>query len=258
MTAASKFALIKDLPLDETPVALGFVARYARDNALILSTAQKHTVEYLKFLAIKSAIGRATPPPAIDAVFHQHITFTRSYARFCEALGAFVHHDPCVGGDGDELALLYAETLKEYRAAGFGEPPADVWIETGTSVVRRTSISLKELLILRRDAANWNAAEETCIHGTDSPPGGFANLFSAQLAELPPVADATACEVVWRLLGPEIWKCLADAGENGGFESLVRCTLVCKGWYVQLERANLTVHVDKESSEDDDEWGDCC
>jgi hypothetical protein len=63
------------------------------------------------------------PPDDIDAWWHQHILFTRAYARDCERFfGEFLHHDPGSGtpSDTEAMAQAYARTARFYNEA-FGE-----------------------------------------------------------------------------------------------------------------------------------------
>lgn len=63
------------------------------------------------------------PPHDIDAWWHQHILFTREYARDCLRLfGGFLHHSPASGAD-EEAELLRQEYLKvaSFYYEAFGE-----------------------------------------------------------------------------------------------------------------------------------------
>jgi hypothetical protein len=82
-------------------------------------------LRYRRFLAMylldrKLAL---VPPPDIDVFWHQHILFTREYARDCEnAFGEFLHHSPAMGrkDEAEELQQGFAETAAFYADA-FGE-----------------------------------------------------------------------------------------------------------------------------------------
>jgi hypothetical protein len=63
------------------------------------------------------------PPPDIDAVWHQHILFTREYARDCEKLfGMFLDHTPATGDVrvAEAMQQGFVETAKFYVEI-FGE-----------------------------------------------------------------------------------------------------------------------------------------
>lgn len=87
--------------------------------------------EYLRFCAVAARLGgRAVPSPAVDEVWHLHLTWTRDYwQEFCpRRLGLSLHHQPARGlaGEREALRSAYAETLHAY-AAEFGLPEADWW-----------------------------------------------------------------------------------------------------------------------------------
>ena len=79
------------------------------------------------------------PPPDIDAFWHQHILFTREYARDCERLfGGFLHHSPASGEAGEaaamqqgarETAKFYADAFGEHYFATEPEGFASNWLE---------------------------------------------------------------------------------------------------------------------------------
>jgi hypothetical protein len=82
-------------------------------------------LRYRRFLCIHLLNPRLylVPPPDIDAFWHQHILFTRKYARDCEkAFGEFLHHNPASGAKGEagELQRGFVETARFY-AHVFGE-----------------------------------------------------------------------------------------------------------------------------------------
>jgi uncharacterized protein (TIGR04222 family) len=88
-------------------------------------------LEYLRFCAIAAERGgRVTPSPAIDEVWHLHLTYTRDYwLDFCpHRLGFALHHQPAFGDAGEAQRLRddYAETLHAY-AGRFGMPPTRWW-----------------------------------------------------------------------------------------------------------------------------------
>ena len=83
------------------------------------------------------------PPPDIDAFWHQHILFTREYARDCERLfGGFLHHSPASGEAGEaaamqqgarETAKFYADAFGEHYFATEPEGFASNWLECPSS-----------------------------------------------------------------------------------------------------------------------------
>lgn len=155
------FARVSGFAFDDPqapPPQQTFLGRYAADFGLAPpASAHAHAREYLKFMALKAAlqlsgapmVGAATgitPPLAVDAVWHTHLVFSRSYARLCEVLlgsgGAsdadaapsagihhFIHHEPSPGGAAAAalfIAQYVAAVTMYFDAFGFA-PPADVW-----------------------------------------------------------------------------------------------------------------------------------
>jgi hypothetical protein len=88
--------------------------------------------EYKRFVFIALTAGHlATPSKIVDAVWHQHLHYTRDYwERFCpEVLGKPLHHTPGDGAD-DEARMyqeLYAKTLDSYRRIFNCDAPSSVW-----------------------------------------------------------------------------------------------------------------------------------
>ena len=98
-------------------------------------------LRYRRFLGMRLMNARlfVVPPPDIDAVWHQHILFTREYARDCEKLfGKFLHHEPATGNARDaevmqqgfvETAKFYAEIFGENYLAAEPEGLASNWVD---------------------------------------------------------------------------------------------------------------------------------
>ena len=114
---------------------LNFTRRLARDKAWNLSFARAAIDEYRRFcfLAIACA-DPVTPSEEVDAVWHQHLTYSRDYWNvWCgSVLRQPLHHDPTEGGPTEQARyrVQYAATLAQYEAY-FGPPPEPFW--PGTS-----------------------------------------------------------------------------------------------------------------------------
>jgi len=85
--------------------------------------------EYRRFLLLAATTTRSvTPSRAVDAAWHEHLTFTRDYwERLCgDVLRRSVHHEPAGPGSavGDDTRAAYRLTLQLY-ADTFGRrrPP---------------------------------------------------------------------------------------------------------------------------------------
>jgi hypothetical protein len=113
---------------------------YEFPPAMLRRAAQEHgwgsaftecvAQEYRRFLILAATAGHpVTPSRAVDALWHEHLTFTRDYwERLTPLLPAPLHHEPATGEAGDmDFAAQYRRTLDSY-ARVFGEvAPADVW-----------------------------------------------------------------------------------------------------------------------------------
>ena len=112
-------------------VAFSFRDRLARENGWSRGHADAAILEYKKFLYL-TATGETmrTPSPAVDQVWHLHLTYSRSYwDDLCgRVIGRKIHHGPTEGGAAEDAKFfqLYEETLAAY-AKEFGAPPADLW-----------------------------------------------------------------------------------------------------------------------------------
>ena len=88
--------------------------------------------EYRRFLYLAATCGhRVSPSPAVDAVWHLHLLYTRSYwDDLCgRVLQKPLHHDPATGALEEKARLVddYRLTLQSYERC-FGEPaPTLYW-----------------------------------------------------------------------------------------------------------------------------------
>ncbi len=134
--------------------ALPFAARLAREHGWSRAFAERTIREYKRFVFLAMTAGRPVcPSEQVDAVWHLHLTYTRSYwKRFCgDTLGQPLHHEPTKGG-GEEASKhlrMYADTLAAYRTAFGHEPPADLWPDADT----RFGPDLRHVAV--NTALNW-------------------------------------------------------------------------------------------------------
>lgn len=118
--------------LDEPGAAFPFSARLARETGWSRDEALRTITEYKRFMALAATAGHeVTPSEAVDAVWHLHLTYTRSYwERLCrDVIGRPVHHEPTRGGAADDHRFreAYAATLGLYEKTFGATPPADLW-----------------------------------------------------------------------------------------------------------------------------------
>jgi uncharacterized protein (TIGR04222 family) len=148
-------ARIEAFPIDGPDLpALPFAARLAREHGWSRGFAERAVREYKRFVYLAMTAGRPVcPSEQVDAVWHLHLTYTRSYwKRFCgEVLGQPLHHEPTKGGgeEADKHLRMYADTLAAYRAAFGHEPPADLWPDADT----RFGSDLRHVAV--NTAQNW-------------------------------------------------------------------------------------------------------
>jgi hypothetical protein len=123
--------------VDAPGAALPFLVRLAREqHGWTLSDAQAAWFEYLRFLYLARRAGHAvTPSNEVDAVWHLHLVYTRSYwDDLCpNVLGAPLHHGPTLGGAAEDQRYReqYEATLASYSRI-FGEsPPKRFWPPAG-------------------------------------------------------------------------------------------------------------------------------
>jgi hypothetical protein len=117
--------------LDDADAAYPWSQRLARENGWSHPLALRVAAEYKRFLFLACAAGHpVTPSEEVDAAWHLHLLYTRSYwEELCpEVLGRPLHHGPTRGGrqEGEKFHDWYQRTLESYRRF-FGEPPADIW-----------------------------------------------------------------------------------------------------------------------------------
>src|SRR5688572_1762286 len=123
---------LRTFSIDEGPASLPFEARLARANGWSRTYAGRVIAEYRRFLFLAATAGEPVcPSEDVDAAWHLHLTYTRSYwQRLCgEILGRPLHHEPTKGGreEAGKHRHMYTHTLAVYRDAFGAEPPAAIW-----------------------------------------------------------------------------------------------------------------------------------
>jgi hypothetical protein len=121
LAARAEAALAEVASLDLSMVRKKVVAQEGWDERI----TDYSELRYRRFLCmhLMDRTLPLVPPTDVDAWWHQHILFTREYARDCERLfGEFLHHSPA-SGTAEEAGLLmeaFARTARFYNDA-FGE-----------------------------------------------------------------------------------------------------------------------------------------
>jgi uncharacterized protein (TIGR04222 family) len=109
-----------------------FVRRLASENGWTEEYTHRVIEEYRRFLFLTAVAGHVVcPSEAVDAAWHQHLIYSRSYwIDLCEqTLGYPLHHDPTAGGPAEARKHwdMYRRTLDSYRETFGTEPPRDIW-----------------------------------------------------------------------------------------------------------------------------------
>src|ERR1700722_6006350 len=124
---------IQEFEIDgPAPPALSFATRLARENGWSRRYAMRIVDEYKRYMLLAAVSAEPVcPSEDVDAAWHMHLTYTRSYwKRFCgDVLGTPIHHDPTRGGPAEagKHLMMYERTLATYRLTFGEEPPADIW-----------------------------------------------------------------------------------------------------------------------------------
>lgn len=126
---------------------LSFAARLAREGGWSLPFAERVVGEYKRFVYLAMVAGHpVTPSEHVDAAWHLHMVYARSYwERLCgvplcaagdprasEVRGVLPRplvHGPTRGGESEDRKFddWYARTLESYRRVFDTEPPRDIW-----------------------------------------------------------------------------------------------------------------------------------
>ena len=86
---------IEAFDLEQPFSEYGFALRLAKENYWTSSFTSKAIREYKKFMYLAATSdAMVSPSRVVDAVWHQHLTFTQSYGELCAILGKTVQHIP--------------------------------------------------------------------------------------------------------------------------------------------------------------------
>ncbi len=108
----------------------GFSLRLASRNVWTHSFTAAAIEEYRRFMYLAAISERmVSPSHIVDLIWHEHLTFSRSYAAFCEQLGKKIHHEPSTHkrGDREKFAEASAYTFSLYEREFETAPPAAFW-----------------------------------------------------------------------------------------------------------------------------------
>ncbi|MFN9717072.1 MAG: TIGR04222 domain-containing membrane protein [Planctomycetota bacterium] len=117
---------------DNVDDALPFSVRLQREHGWTVSYTAKVIDEYRRFLFLSQVAGHVVcPSEDVDQVWHQHLTYTRSYwDDLCaQVLRKKLHHQPTKGGPSEHQLYmdLYSKTLASYELWFVEQPDERVW-----------------------------------------------------------------------------------------------------------------------------------
>lgn len=139
--ARQRWSAIQSWLSDDSLLRRRFLQQLAEKTGWSPAKLEQGIEEYRRFCLLAVVLdAHVVPGPAIDEIWHLHLTYTREYwDDFCpNRLGLKLHHQPSLGRPGEGAALRhgYAETLHAY-AALFGSPPEAWWPALRASPRRR-------------------------------------------------------------------------------------------------------------------------
>ena len=114
---------------DSTSGKYGFITRLSNENYWTRDFTELAILEYKKFMYLISVSDTMlSPSKIVDVVWHQHLIFTKSYAKFCLLLGKQVEHIPSTHHQEEkEIFKLAKEKTRELYTNTFGEQPPLIW-----------------------------------------------------------------------------------------------------------------------------------
>ncbi len=123
---------LQQFEFDRQPAVLTFSARLGREQGWSPEFTRRVLAEYRRFLFLCAIAGHPVcPSEAVDAAWHQHLIYSRSYwLDLCEDTLRFpLHHVPTTGGPDESRKhhQMYQQSLASYRRVFDEEPPADIW-----------------------------------------------------------------------------------------------------------------------------------
>lgn len=123
---------VAEFSFDPDSARKSFSSRLADQQGWTQAFTARVLHEYRRFLFLSAVAGHVVcPSEEIDAAWHQHLIYSRSYwDDLCRStLGRPLHHDPTAGGPEESRKhwSMYRQTLVSYRRIFGEEAPADIW-----------------------------------------------------------------------------------------------------------------------------------
>ena len=185
---------------DDPECSFPFSLRLQHENGWTRAYALKAIDEYRKFLFLSQVADHIVcPSEEVDQVWHQHLTYTRSYwDSLCgRILGRSLHHQPTRGGQSEQelYAELYKRTLASYEQ-WFGCPPDQhLWPDPVERFARKEiqRVDRTKYLLVRRpnlQIPNWldgisNRLQEILVWPRTTKAAGFGVVLLLMPAVIP-------------------------------------------------------------------------
>ncbi len=182
---------LKQFTISDETWTFPFSARLAREQGWSRKFASRAIEEYKKFLFLGIHAGHSvTPSEEVDAVWHLHMIYTRSYwNELCEnVLRRDFHHGPTKGGASESAKHhdWYERTLDSYRRF-FGEPPTDVWPEAHARFATNGRwVDLNSVYVMSRAKVNRALKAAMIVAGVGAIGASLIKIASAYASHAEP------------------------------------------------------------------------
>ena len=140
------------LPLERL-AEYGFSTRLAKENFWTKDFTEQAILEYKKFMYLAGTAGfMVSPSHIVDLVWHQHLIFTKSYAKFCTIIGKDIQHIPSTHNKEEYATFKQAkdQTTEQYLAV-FGEQPEAIWAHENmfdSLKLKKARINIRTFMLL--------------------------------------------------------------------------------------------------------------
>nr|WP_314498021.1 hypothetical protein [uncultured Chryseobacterium sp.] len=124
---------IEQFDFDHPPSEYDFTLRLACENYWTQNFTRQAILEYKKFMYLAAVSDiMVSPSETVDRVWHQHLTFTKSYHELCRILRKQIQHIPSTHDKKDFTKFKLAKThTAELYELHFGKQPVSIWKYAG-------------------------------------------------------------------------------------------------------------------------------
>lgn len=100
---------IENFELEKEDEEFGFLTKLSYENSWSVQFTEDAVYEYKKFMFLAAVSNTmVSPSKIIDIVWHQHLTYSKSYEEFCAILGKKIKHIPSTGKKEEKEVLKKA------------------------------------------------------------------------------------------------------------------------------------------------------